>query len=256
MINVFSFVASCAGEKSNTAKLSDSIAEAFRERAEAAGETVSYERMCGNQLDVKFCQSCESCFTEGICPLDSIDDMAALKQRMLDCDVLLFGSPVYGGSMSGLAKTVIDRISYWTHRFDLLGKPCLVFMTASSNHGQAAREVEELLMYHGLAIVNAGTFYHYVGHPRLNERDEAEAAIKDAAEQLFAAWENPCDVISDRQQSIFLARVIYNRKILRLARETGDESVVPYETRLCEERGINRYALLKEAIEVLRQKPV
>lgn len=251
MINVFSFVASCAGEKSHTAKLSDSIAAAFRERAETAGETVSYERMCGDQLDVKFCQGCERCFREGICPLDSVDDMAMLKQRMLDCDILLFGSPVYCGSMSGLAKTIIDRITYWTHRFDLLGKPCLLFMTASSNHGEAAQEMEDLLQFHELAIVNAGTFFRHAGHPLINAPDEAEAAIAKAAEQLFAAWQNPCDAVSEHQQAIFLSQVIHNRRALRLARKAGNENVAPYEARLCEERGINRYVLLTEAIEAL-----
>ena len=254
MINVFSFVASYDGEKSHTAKLSDSLAAAFRKRAEAAGETVSYERMCGDQLDVKFCRGCERCFKEGVCPLDSVDDMAMLKQRILDCDVLLFGSPVYSGSMSGLAKTIFDRTAYWTHRFDLLGKPCLVFMTASSNHGEAVQEMEDLLQYHELATVSAGTFFRHAGHPMISAPDEAEADIAQAAEQLFAAWQNPCDAVSERQQSFFLTRVILNRRALRLARETGNENAAPYEARLCEERGINRYVLLTEAIEALGHK--
>ena len=80
------------------------------------------------------------------------------------------------------------------------------------------------------------------------------AAIAQAAEQLFAAWQNPCDAVSERQQNIFLARVILNRGALRLARETGNENAAPYEARLCEERGINRYVLLTEAIEALGQR--
>ena len=44
MIKLFSFVASCAGEKSKTAAFSDTLSEAFRKRAEEEGMEVRYER--------------------------------------------------------------------------------------------------------------------------------------------------------------------------------------------------------------------
>ena len=112
-MKIFSFAASCAGERSHTAAFSDILAEAFIERAARDGETVEYERMTGAEVRVDYCRSCLSCFLKGFCPLDRSDDMGMLKRKMLEADILFFGTPVYLWQMSGIAKSVIDRISYW-----------------------------------------------------------------------------------------------------------------------------------------------
>ena len=140
MIKVFSLIGSAAGERSTTAQLSDRFAAAFRQRAAEDGETVSYERMTAADVRLDFCRSCYSCFRSGICPLDSVDDMGMIKQKMRDCDILFLGSPVYMGRMSGFTKCVLDRLADMSHRLELLGKPTLLFMTTDSNHGQAAAD--------------------------------------------------------------------------------------------------------------------
>lgn len=120
MIKVFALIGSGAGERSNTAQLSDRLAEAFRKRAAEDGETVAYERLTAADVRVDVCRSCRSCFRSGTCPLDSVDDMGMLKQKMRDCNVLFFGSPVYMGRMSGFTKCVIDRLAGESHRLKLL----------------------------------------------------------------------------------------------------------------------------------------
>ena len=134
-MKIFAFVASCAVKDSNTAKMADTIAEAIRKRAEESGETVTYEKVTGAEIRIDYCRSCSNCFVRGVCPLDGKDDMAMLKEKILDCDIFLFGTPVYIWEMSGLAKSFLDRISYWTHRLELMGKPCVVFSTTSASHG-------------------------------------------------------------------------------------------------------------------------
>ena len=150
MIKIFSFAASCAGKGSHTAAFSDVLAQSFTELAEAEGETVAYECMTGADVRVDYCRSCISCFIKGFCPLDRSDDMELLKRKMLEADILFFGTPVYLWQMSGIAKSVIDRISYWAHRMELFGKPCLVYSTTDSSHGpEVSKELSTLLRFTG-----------------------------------------------------------------------------------------------------------
>lgn len=251
MIRVFSFVGSCAGENSTTAKLSDDLAEAFREVAEAVGEEVSYERMTGAEVRVDYCRSCTSCFRKGICPLDKTDDMAKLKEKMKECDVLLFGSPVYLWEMSGIIKSVIDRITYWSHRFELLGKPCAVFTSTDSSHGaEVADNLRLLMSFMGAIPFDAA-------HQTMKDRANPERfrqTLHESAEHLLELYRDPTSGITAFQQRVFFSRVYMNRRLLMHAARNGDE--VWDEVRVCEERGINRYVLMSEAIKALCDRDV
>ena len=246
MIRVFSFVGSCAGEDSATAKLSDDLAEAFRKAAETEGEKVSYERMTGADLRVDYCRSCGSCFKNGICPLDRADDMPKLKEKMKECDVLLFGSPVYLWEMSGITKSVIDRISYWSHRLELLGKPCAVFTTMDMSHGaEVADNLRLLMTFMGAVSFDAG-------HQTQKDRGSPEIFQKTlckSAERLLKLYHDPCSGITPFQQRTFFSLVYANRRRLLRAAQTGRD--VWEDVRICEERGINRYVLMAEAVEAL-----
>ena len=246
MIRVFSFVGSCAGESSNTVKLSDALAEAFREVAEAAGEEVSYERMTGADVRIDYCRSCASCFVKGFCPLDSADDMPKLKEKMRECDVLLFGSPVYLWEMSGITKSVIDRISYWSHRFELLGKPCAVFTSTDSSHGaEVADNLRLLMTFMGAVSFDAA---HQTQKDR-NNPERFQQTLQESAAHLLKLYRDPTSGITDFQQRAFFSRVYMNRRLLLNTAQSGGE--VWDEVRVCEERGINRYVLMSEAIEAL-----
>lgn len=246
MIRVFSFVGSCAGENSATAKLSDDLAEAFREVAGAAGEEVSYERMTGADLRIDYCRSCTSCFKKGVCPLDSVDDMPKLKEKMKECDVLLFGSPVYLWEMSGVTKSVIDRISYWSHRFELLGKPCAVFTSTDSSHGaEVADNLRLLMTFMGAVSFDAA---HQTQKDR-NDPERFRKTLHESAEHLLELYRDPASGITAFQQRAFFSRVYINRRVLLRAAGNADE--IWDEVRVCEERGINRYVLMSEAIEAL-----
>lgn len=242
MIKIVSFAASCAGEKSHTAAFSDILANAFIKKAEAEGETVSYERITGADVRIDYCRSCRSCFLHGSCPLDQVDDMAALKKKILEADILFFGSPVYLWQMSGLAKSFIDRISYWSHRFELLGKPCVVFSSTDSSHGQeVANDLALLMRFTGAAVVNAGTKTY----------DSIEIAPEETAEKLMQVYKNPASAVTYFQQNAFLSRVVLARKYFKNHKE-GDP--VLDELRVFRERGLMNYVLLTEAIEGLCPK--
>lgn len=139
-IRVFSFVGSLAGERSHTKRASDMLAEAVRKKAAKAGVNVSYECITADQVRIDYCRSCQSCFKRGICPLDLNDDMGMIKRRLLDADIIFFCTPVYLWEMSGISKSVIDRISYWTHRLELAGK---AGVTIASTDNSTAPDFDE-----------------------------------------------------------------------------------------------------------------
>ena len=253
MIKIFSFVASCAGGEGHTARLSDAFARAIRQRLEAEGETVSYERITGDALKIDFCRSCAGCFKTGVCPLDRGDDMALLKKKILECDILLMGSPVYYGRMSGLMKCVLDRLTYWAHRSELLGKPCLLFMSTHSNHGEeASKDLASLLECMEPSLVNAGAFYAN-GHPNQYLEKDMAPALSEAAERIVEAVHDPRVTITDFQRAYHLSLVRLNRRAIARAGVVGAE--LWEDVRVCEERGLTRHVLLSEAIEELCMKP-
>ncbi len=59
-----------------------------------------------NEREIKSCQACGESPSPKIC---FYDDIADLYTKLLECDCLLFGSPVYFDSVSAQAKLLIDR---------------------------------------------------------------------------------------------------------------------------------------------------
>ncbi len=64
---------------------------------------------CFSLLDknIKPCDGCGTCMGTGKCHLQ--DDMQILYNKLLEANGIIFGTPVYFYSMTGQAKTVIDR---------------------------------------------------------------------------------------------------------------------------------------------------
>jgi len=168
MIRIFSWIGSCAGKASKTLRYSNRLAETVQKKAEGIGEAVSYEYMTGDMLRLDYCRSCNNCFMKGKCPLDSQDDMGILKQKLLDCDILFIGSPVYMGGMSAITKNVIDRIAYWSHRFELTGKVGAVFATTSASYGsETADQLAFLARMNGVVVAHTGYATLNAGSPNL-----------------------------------------------------------------------------------------
>lgn len=78
----------------------------------------------------------------GPCPLDKKDDMAFLKEEMLESDLIIWGSPVYAMHVSGQMKTFLDRLANWYHTLRLAGKPGV---TVSTTAGSGLDEVHQYL---------------------------------------------------------------------------------------------------------------
>ncbi len=62
-----------------------------------------------NDLSIRGCQACKSCRQEGAagCVID--DDMQTLYPKIIAADVVIIGSPIYYGYLSGQTKCFLDR---------------------------------------------------------------------------------------------------------------------------------------------------
>ena len=90
-------------EESNTEK----IIFAVLQGADDAGHASEFIKL--NDYNVRPCQACGFCRekVENKCKLE--DDGAKILEKTIDCDVLVFGTPIYMGGISAQAKAYIDR---------------------------------------------------------------------------------------------------------------------------------------------------
>lgn len=236
MIKVFSYVASCRGKSSRTARMSNDLAKKFIEKAEKFGESVSYEMVTGDQLRIDYCKSCNNCFLRGECPLDNVDDMAKLKQKFLEADVIFFGTPVYLWEMSGIAKSVLDRISYWTHRMELAGKIAVTFDTASSNHGpEVADNLKKLLQFTGMNVVSSA-YALTNDHPNLYYNKDMNPIYDEICDRILTVWKDPTAFITEENENIFKQIKAQTKRSMKIAELTGRTPTA--ETMANYERGI------------------
>jgi len=71
------------------------------------------------EMNIAPCDGCESCHEAGECRIK--DDMQKVCQKLLTADGIILGSPVYFWSVSGQAKTFMDRtyaLRYPHHRLE------------------------------------------------------------------------------------------------------------------------------------------
>lgn len=66
------------------------------------------------------CDGCNSCRQTGVCHFQ--DDMQYIYQQMEKSDAIIFGSPVYFGSVSAQAKAIMDRTYFFLPHMNLRGK--------------------------------------------------------------------------------------------------------------------------------------
>lgn len=85
----------------NTAKL---LSLALEEAQARGAETELIEL---SELNIEYCSGCNRCLGKPMCSID--DDMTQLKEKMLEADGIILGSPDYFSNVTARTKCFIDR---------------------------------------------------------------------------------------------------------------------------------------------------
>ncbi len=91
-------------ERSSTEILLDEIARGIRENSEYDFTVESFRL---HDLRYEFCQSCGFSPEPDYCIYK--DDLYPIYNKLIECDIILIGSPVYFDSVSAQTKKFIDR---------------------------------------------------------------------------------------------------------------------------------------------------
>lgn len=103
-----------------------SLVKSFKEGAEASGNEVKELYLQG--MKIGGCLACEGCQRTGNGCVQK-DDMGVVYDAFSWCDVVVFASPQYWGTITGQLKIVIDRLyaALFSHSVQ---KKFVVIMTA------------------------------------------------------------------------------------------------------------------------------
>ena len=98
-----------------------------------------------SDLKVNNCVGCMKCFDKGeeYCPFK--DDISDVVNKLISCDGIIFLSPVYALSITGVMKKVIDRMSYMFHRPELVAKPSITIVTTGGGGIKPTQEYLKLV---------------------------------------------------------------------------------------------------------------
>lgn len=114
-------------EKSNSYK----IAQIVKNKLEKCCHNYICNIICLSDYHISYCEGCMNCFYRGKCVID--DELKEVQKEMIDAIHVMFVSPVYVHGVPGIMKNFIDRLAFWTHIFQLLGKTSSSITVASSN---------------------------------------------------------------------------------------------------------------------------
>lgn len=129
--------------------------------------------------DINQSTGCKTCFNKGFCPQDELDNdkMDIIKNKLLESDFIIWGSPVYSHNVSGDMKALIDRLTYWAHLFRLVGKPGMVFASGTNGLNHVLDYQEKILAYLGVITVDKVSVVSGLENLEINTKENAQNII-------------------------------------------------------------------------------
>lgn len=116
------------------------------ERCESAGVKTEFISLAGKKINP--CLGCEKCKELKWCIIEN-DDWNEVIMKVLDCDVLVIGSPTYYYDVGGHIKNFIDRTYSLYHDRKLAGrKGVAIAVHASSGASRTIQTLEGFLSTH------------------------------------------------------------------------------------------------------------
>jgi multimeric flavodoxin WrbA len=159
-------------KEGNTAQLIKVILQ----RCKDAGIKTEFVSLSG--MKIMPCMGCEKCKKMKWC-INETDDWNDIVKKVLDCDVLVIGSPTYYYDVGGQIKNFIDRTYSLYHDRKLAGrKGVAVAVHANKGAVRTIQTIEGFLSSHEFASLGCvkGTGYHE--GDVLNDADAVKKAQK------------------------------------------------------------------------------
>ena len=97
------------GKKSNSLRLAASFVEGVKSKAEGRGDLITVDEVEVASLKISACHGCFACWknTPGHCCIK--DDMAAIIEKEIEADLVVWSFPLYYFNVPGILKNLIDR---------------------------------------------------------------------------------------------------------------------------------------------------
>ncbi|MFX1265626.1 MAG: flavodoxin family protein [Promethearchaeota archaeon] len=109
-----------------------------------------------SEVEITPCDGCMICHQSGECKIK--DDMQEVYEKLLTAEGIILGSPVYFWSVSGQAKTLMDRtyaLRYPHHK--LKGKVCgAVVATGRRGSVNALSAINNFFLGHDMVVTGLG----------------------------------------------------------------------------------------------------
>ena len=157
------------------------------ERAKELGAET--ELILLGKKDIKFCDGCHICRGgSGKCSID--DDMSEIRNKLLEADSIILGSPIYYDGVTGLLKNFIDRTNPIYHKLKGKKFAFVVVGQLKGEEGEASRKfVVDFLK--NLCEIHEMEFSGYVFGIALKPEEIAEdenviKELKELGEKLSA----------------------------------------------------------------------
>jgi multimeric flavodoxin WrbA len=115
------------------------LIKAVLERCESAGIKTEFVSLAGKEI--KPCLGCEKCQENDWCVVEN-DDWGTIMEKVLECEVLVIGSPTYYYDVCGHVKNFIDRSYSLYHRRQLAGRKAVAVAVCATTGG--TRTIETL----------------------------------------------------------------------------------------------------------------
>jgi len=156
----------------NTAQLIKVILK----RCEEAGVETKFISLAGKKILP--CLGCEKCKEKKWCVVEK-DDWSAIVQEILDCEVLVIGSPTYYYDLCGHLKNFIDRTYSLYHDRKLAGrKGVAVAVQAQKGANRTIQTIEGFLSSHEFSSLGSVKGTGYKEGDVLNDEEAVRKAQK------------------------------------------------------------------------------
>ncbi len=187
MKKIIAIIGSPIKTQSNTAALT----RLFLEIVKQIDNSIEYEVIVLGNQTINMCKGCWACTNKGYCIQK--DDLNEIQDKILACDLLILGSPVYVHSVSAQLKSFVDRIFIWYHTMKLIGKPAISAVTTARSGRKPTEKYIKLVLY-ALGTIPVGSLRGIGFRPGQLQN---KTNIRNKYRKLAA---KTCDILNGRKK--------------------------------------------------------